>query len=49
MIRIIAVILGLVLMSASVSGCSGDLTEYQQNEMSSEYRCTLQPGKRCRF
>ena len=48
MTRSIMAVLGAILFSASVTGCTGDISEYQQNQISSEYRCTLQPGKKCR-
>lgn len=49
MIRIFVAILGVALLSTLMSGCAGDLNETQQNQVFSEYRCTLQPEKRCRF
>lgn len=48
MVRVIMAVLAATLLTAPVSGCTGDLNETQQNELSSEFRCTLQPGRKCR-
>lgn len=45
MSRMIVAILSVAIMSASVSGCAGDLTPAEQNEAAERYNTTLQPGR----
>ena len=49
MTRAILTVLAVALLSATVAGCAGNLSELEQNQARAEYRCKLMPGRECRW